>query len=282
MARWQLRAGGVSEKAIDYRAANGRLHRRYQGVYLVGHEAPAPLALEWAAILACGEGAVISHCSAARIWSMVSESAEVHVTLIDRRLPSRPGLRIHRGAGLAPRDIRRRQALPVTSPARTLIDLAANKSPQLEHAFVEAHARRLVRPAELAGAIERAGPKAGVRTLRALIGANESGFTRSKAERKLRTLLRAARLPEPQVNPIVLGHMVDCLWPEQRLVVEFDGYGVHGHRRAFETDRRRDADLVAAGYRVMRITWLQLNLEPYAVLAKLASALATEPGREPH
>jgi very-short-patch-repair endonuclease len=111
--------------------------------------------------------------------------------------------------------------------------------------------------------------------LRALIGANQAGFTRSKAEKKLRALLRAAGLPAPRTNVALLGHMVDCLWPAQRLVAEFDGYPFHGHRPAFEADRRRDATLVANGYRVMRITWLQLTQEPYAVVAKLASALAS-------
>jgi very-short-patch-repair endonuclease len=149
----------------------------------------------------------------------------------------------------------------------------------VEHAFIEAHGRRLVHAPELASALERWGRRPGVRALRALIEANASGFTRSKAERKLRQLLRAGRLPEPLANATVLGYMVDFVWPAHRLVLEFDGYGFHGHRRAFETDRRRDAALVAGGYRVIRVTWLQLTLESYAVLAAVASALAS---RDPH
>jgi very-short-patch-repair endonuclease len=167
----------------------------------------------------------------------------------------------------------------VTSPAQTLIDLAASRSPHLEHAFIEAHGLRLLRTGELARAIERARARPGVRALKALIGAYESGFTRSKGERTLRLMLRAANLPEPLFNALICGYKVDCVWPEHRLVVEFDGERFHGHRRAFETDRRRDATLVAAGYAVIRITWARLTTEPYAVLAEIATALAR---RDPH
>jgi very-short-patch-repair endonuclease len=278
VSRRQLEAAGLSSSAVGRRAGNGQLHRLYWGVYLVGHQALAPLARESAALLACGEGAILSHESAAVAWSIITDySGEVHITMIGRQLHSRAGLRIHRTS--TEPQVRRRHGLPVTSPAQTLIDLARAKSPRLEHAFIEAHGRRLLRADELARAIDRVGPKPGTRVLRELIAANASGFTRSKAERKLRALLRAANLPEPLFNPIVCGHMVDCVWPTHRLVVEFDGEGFHGHRRAFETDRRRDATLVAAGYAVIRITWLRLTREPYAVLAEVAGALAR---RAPH
>jgi very-short-patch-repair endonuclease len=278
ISRRQLQDTGLPSDVIDRRALNGQLHRIYRGVYLVGHEALAPLARESAALLAVGEGAVLSHESAAVAWGIIDDyGGDVHVTVIWRRRRSRPGLQVHRASTAPP--TRRRHGLTVTSPAQTLLDLAAAKSPHLEHAFIEAHGARLVNRAELERAIKRAGRKRGVRLLRALIAGNESGFTRSKAERKLRALLLAARLPVPLFNAIVCGHMVDCVWHEQRLVVEFDGYGFHGYRQAFETDRGRDAALVAAGYAVIRITWLRLTREPYAVLAEVAGALAR---RAPH
>jgi very-short-patch-repair endonuclease len=273
ISRRQLEDGGLSPDAIDRRAVNGTLHRIYRGVYLVGHEALAPFGRESAALLACGDGAVLSHESAALVWSMVEDyDGDVHVTMIGRQLHSRAGLCVHRTS--MPPQVRQRHGLTVTSPAQTVLDLAASKSPHLEHAFIEAHGARLVSPSEVERAIKRAGSKRGVRAVRALIGANASGFTRSKAERTLRALLRAGHLPEPLTNATVLGLMVDCVWPAHRLVVEFDGYGFHGHRRAFETDRRRDAALAAAGYLVIRITWLQLTREPHAVLATVAAALA--------
>ena len=274
ISRGQLRDAGLLNSAIDRRGRNGQLHRQFRGVYIVGHEALAPLAREAAALLAVGAGAFLSHESAALAWGIIEDyGGDVHVTVLERRLRSRAGLRVHR-ASIAP-PTRRRHGLTVTSPAHTLVDLAASNSPHLEHAFIEAHGARLVTPAELERTIKRAGPRRGVRALRELAAANEAGFTRSKAERKLRALLRAAHLPEPRTNATVCGYMVDCVWPEHGLVVEFDSYGFHGHRPAFETDRRRDATLIAHGYRVMRITWRQLTGEPYVVLANVASALAT-------
>jgi very-short-patch-repair endonuclease len=274
----QLLDAGLTHSAIGRRVANGQLHRVFRGVYLVGHRALAPLARESAALLAVGTDAVLSHESAALTWGLLTDyDGAVQLTVAGRNPRSRSGLFIHRTD--TPPEVRRRHGLAVTSPAQTLLDLAATRSTHAEHAFIEAHGRRLVHAPELERALERRGHRPGVRPLRALIEANESGFTRSKAEKKLRALLRAARLPEPRTNAMVLGHMVDCVWPDHRLVVEFDGYGFHGHRRAFETDRRRDARLVAGGYRVIRVTWLQLTLEPYAVLAAVAAALAS---REPH
>ena len=278
ISRRQLEHTGLGTSSVGRRAVNGQLHRVYRGVYVPGHEALAPFARESAAILAIGQGAVLSHESAAFAWGIIGDyGGDVHVTAVGRKLHSRAGLRVHRASTAPP--TRRRHGLTVTSPAQTLLDLAASKSPHLEHAFIEAHGARLVSQHELERAIKRTGPKRGVRVLRALIGANASGFTRSKAERKLRALLRAAHLPEPRTNDTVLGYLVDCHWPQHRLIVEFDGFGFHGHRPAFETDRRRDAALVAAGYAVIRITWLRLTTEPYAVLAEVAGAHAR---RAPH
>jgi very-short-patch-repair endonuclease len=123
--------------------------------------------------------------------------------------------------------------------------------------------------------IERTPTLKGSSVIRALLRAGvESGYTRSEAERRMRRLAAAAGLDQPQLNVPVLGYVVDFLWPAQRLVVEVDGYQFHGHRQKFESDRRRDQQLVAAGYRVIRVTWLQLRDEPIAVIASVAQALA--------
>jgi very-short-patch-repair endonuclease len=269
----QLLAVGLRHSAIGRRAAGDSLYRVYRGVYVVGHKALAPLAMESAALIACGEGTILSHESAAFAWAMLAAyDGDVHVTVVGGKRRSRQGLRVHQASTAPP--VRRRHGLLVTSPAQTILDLAASQSPHLEHAFIEGLGQRLFSAGALAKEIERAGPKRGVRAMRALIAANESGFTRSKAERKLRALLRAAHLPQPRTNVRLLGYEVDCVWDDQRLVVEFDGYGFHGNRSAFESDRRRDARLAAAGYLVIRVTWLQLTREPYAVLATVAAALA--------
>jgi very-short-patch-repair endonuclease len=175
---------------------------------------------------------------------------------------------------LEPCDIRRLQGLPLTAPARTLFELAATGYRDLERAFGDAHAQRLVTAREIEDLLERAGPRAGTRALRTLQSDNASGFTRSKAERILRGLLRSANLPLPRFNARVAGYEVDAFWPEHRLVIEVDGYAYHGHRAQFERDRRKDLALTAAGYRVIRLSWRQLTQEPFALIAVISSALS--------
>jgi very-short-patch-repair endonuclease len=282
ISKQQLLQSGLESNAVDRRSDSGTLHRVFRGVYLVGHEALAPYARESAALLASGEHAVLSHSSAAYLWGIVAPlppDADVHVTVVGRRRRSRPGLRVHYAQRLHPADSRRVHTLPVTSPAQTLFDLAACKHPDLERAFAEAHAKRLVTPDEVTNTIDRAGSRSGVRALRALIDDNASGFTRSQAERLLRKLIRDARIPMPRFNHRFRQYELDACWPEQRLVVEVDGFGFHGHRAQFERDRRKDMALTAAGYRVIRVTWNQLKHEPFAVVAAIVAALSL--GREP-
>jgi very-short-patch-repair endonuclease len=248
---------------------------------VVGHEAFAPYAREAAALLAVGERTVISHSSAANLWGFAAaaDDDEVHVTVFGRRPRRRPDLRLHYAPSFDPRDVRSLHGLPVTAPARTLFDLAATGYADLERAFGEAHAQRLVTAREIEQLLERTGPRRGSRPLRDLLSDNASGFTRSQAERLLRALIRAANLPIPRFNARVAGYEVDAVWPQQRLVVEVDGYAYHGHRAQFERDRRKDLALTAAGYRVIRVSWRQLTNEPLALVAVISAALSL--GREP-
>jgi very-short-patch-repair endonuclease len=242
---------------------------------VVGHEAFAPHAREAAALLAVGEQTVVSHYSAAILWGLATAAGDydVDVMVIGRRPRRRPGLHLHYASSVDRCDIRRVHGLPVTSPARTLFDLAATGYPQLERAFGDAHAQRLLTAHEIEDLLDRAGPRAGTRALRALQSDNASGFTRSAAERMLRELIRAANLPRPRFNARLAGYEVDAVWPDRRLVVEVDGYAYHGHRAQFERDRRKDLALTAAGYRVIRVSWRQLTQEPLAVVAVISSAL---------
>jgi very-short-patch-repair endonuclease len=218
---------------------------------------------------------VISHSSAANLWGFVAVDDEgIHVTVIGRRRRSRPRLIVHYASTLDPRDVRRLHGLPLTSPARTILDLAATGYRDLDRAFGDAHAQRLVTAREIEDLLERAGPRAGTRALRALQTDNASGFTRSEAERLLRALLRSANLPTPRFNARIAGYEVDAVWPDRRLVVEVDGYAYHGHRAQFERDRRKDLALTAAGYRVIRVSWRQLTREPFALIAVISSALS--------
>ena len=278
VSRTQLIAAGIGPGAIDTRLRGHRLHRLHRGVYAVGHVALVPLAREMAAALACGEHAAVSHRSAAAVWRLLeareSEPVDVTVTGSGR---TRPGLRIHRSRRLAPEDVRRHDGLPVTSPARTLIDFADTAADrELERATAEALTRRLVDARRLLAATAGYPGRRGVSRLQRLLDSEEpTTVTRSEAEERFLALARAAELPPPEVNVPVLGHEVDFHWREQRLVVEIDGFRFHSSRGAFERDRRRDAELQSAGLRVLRITWRQLVDTPYATIARTVRLLAS-------
>jgi very-short-patch-repair endonuclease len=196
----------------------------------------------------------------------------MHVTLASGA-HSRPGIVVHR-ATLHPADITHRHRIPVTSAARTLLDLAATTpTNELDKALNEAYLQRRVSTHSLTAQFERYPHHRGTRTLRQLID-DEPKLTRSKAERLMLTLIQQAGLPVPETNAKVAGYEVDMLWRDQRLILEIDGYAFHSMRRSFEHDRRRDQTLIAAGYRVMRVTWRQLTHHTLAVVAALSRALA--------
>jgi very-short-patch-repair endonuclease len=272
----QLRLAGLGRGAVRRRVPAGRLHRVHRGVYLVGHPAPHPDVPLLAALLACVERVYISHVSALALWELVrAPITEVEVTAVGWNCKSRPGIRVHRVGALHPLDRRARSGIPVTAPARSLLDFAATASDEeTRRAIAEARVRRLLRPGELAAAADRAPRRAGTAHIRALLKhEGEPVLTRSDAERRMLALVRDAQLPPPRANTRLLGFEVDFLWAEQALVVEVDGYAFHSSARSFERDRRRDAILEAAGYRVMRVTWKQLIEEPIAVAVRIAQAL---------
>lgn len=128
-------------------------------------------------------------------------------------------------------------------------------------------------PSDVSQLLERYPARSGVPRLRALLDAGPPALTRSEAEERLLALVLRARLPRPRTNARVAGYEADLLWPEERLVVEVDGYAFHASRHAFEADRRRDTAFTAAGFRVIRVTWRHLTDEPETVVARLAQAL---------
>jgi very-short-patch-repair endonuclease len=282
VTRGGLLEAGLSRHVIQRRANAGELHRVHRGVYLAGHRVLAPRALETVALLAYGDRALISHRSAAYLWSIVSERAEdVDVTLVGANRRPRKGIRLHFATHIDARDVRAMDNLMLTAPARTLVDFAADaEDDELEAALSEARALRLIKGGDVDAALDRAGNRRGVARMRRLLRVeNDSGYTQSKAERVMRRLMRGAGLPQPLCNRWILGQRVDFVWPQHKLVVQVDGYQFHGHRSAFERDRKKDQILIAAGYRVIRITWLQLKHEPLRVAAVIAAALTV--GRTP-
>jgi very-short-patch-repair endonuclease len=229
-----------------------------------------------AALLACGHGAVLSHWSAARLWSLSRRvGGEVEVTVIGRSVDRKYGIRIHRTASLPRQELRTRHGIPVTSPARTVLDLAAEASAhELEKVTAEVYVQRLVTRDGFLHLLSGHPGRRGAKALRDLVGCGETvAMTRSEAERRLLALIRRAGLPAPAVNARLGRYEVDFLWPEQRLVVEVDGFAFHSSRVAFDRDRTRDAQLTAAGYRVVRLTWRQIVNDPEATLVRLTRAL---------
>jgi very-short-patch-repair endonuclease len=293
VTRAQLVAIGLSARAIDRRVASGRLTRIFHGVYRAGPIAGAR-ARETAACLACGSDAVLSHRTAGGLWEVdgaagggsrslapareapVVETPAVEVSVphaVRRRIS---GIIAHRVRDLGRGDVAEVEGLPVTAPARTLFDLATVVPLRdLERAIAIADRKRLLSPADLLRRAEASLRHRGARIIRKLLAAEAvPAFTRSEAESRMLHLIRLARLRRPQVNVQVCGYEVDFFWPDERLVVEVDGYAWHASSAAFARDRRRDADLHASGIRVIRFTWDDVTKHPEATIAVLAAALA--------
>jgi very-short-patch-repair endonuclease len=277
VTRPQLVCLGFDHHAIDRRLASGSLIALFRGVYAVGHRAVSERGWMRAALLAVGEDALLGHATAARSWILVPRlERPLHVTVQGRVPRSRPGLRVHTVRALDPRDRRIHDDLPLTSPARTLLDLAAAEPPGvLAGAVREARVRWNVDQSDLDAAIDRAGSRhPGIRRLRAAIDDREAAPTRSQLERAMLRLVDEAGLPRPVVNRIDGREIVDFTWPDQRVVVEVDGWHAHGDRRAFEDDRARDAARQARGDLVVRFTWRQVTGERVLVATRLAQTLA--------
>jgi very-short-patch-repair endonuclease len=281
VTRAQIITAGLRRGGIDLRLRTGRLHPIFRGVYLVGHTAEPPLARMMGAVLAYGQGALLSHRSAAELWGLISLFIHAVDVTVDRgQRRSQPGIVIHRSQQIAPKDRRRRNDIPVTSPARTLLDFAEVAPPrELERAFDEAQTQRLIRRKDVEDVISRSPGRHGIAPLRRLLDRQAGpALTESEAEERLFALIRQAGLPEPEVNVTVGRYRLDFFWRTQRLNVEVDGYRYHSTRAAFERDHRRDAELEARGIRVRRVTWHQLMDEPMAVVARIALAVGASAG----
>jgi very-short-patch-repair endonuclease len=279
IARRQLLAAGIGSGTIAWLVKRGRLIPVLRGVLAVGHPAPSELTAETEALLAARAGGVLSHLSAARLWGLAPPSAPdrpVHVTVGPTGSTRVVGVTVHRSRCLNATDIGVRHRLPVTSVARTLLDYAdGHTERQVELAFDHAIVDRVLRRPELDELLRRTSGRRGAPLLRDLLDAEgTTTVTRSEAEERLLTLIRAAQLPAPRINARLLGYEVDFHWPEQRFVVEVDGYRFHSGSRAFEHDRRKDSALVTAGIATIRVTWRQLEREPYAVVARIAQGIS--------
>ncbi len=279
VTRKQLLNVGLTRNFIDGRVKCGLLRRVHAGVYQFG-PVTASRARERAALLACN-GGVISHRSAAALWQMLPEQPAMDpvdvVLCTQRHRGVRPGIRVHRGVP-GNEEITAVDEVPVTTLARTLLDIGSVSASGLERALGVAERLQPDLRDQLTMLLARYPKRRGTGTLRTLLADPTSGtFTRSQAEEKLLELVRAAGLPKPEMNVVLHGYEVDCFWRDARLVVEVDGYAFHSSHRAFVRDRQRDSVIIAAGMRVLRLSWRQLTRERDRTLAQLAQALVTRP-----
>jgi very-short-patch-repair endonuclease len=279
VAREQLLAAGATSSAIDRRLRSGALEPVHFGVYALPHTSDVPLAMETGALLACGDGAALSHHSAATLWHLrPGEARPVHVTIPTGRSGAKPsGVKLHRSRILTPADIRLRDGLPVTSPARTMLDVAANLPDRdVERLLYEAlFARRIVTLQEINATLRRAGGHPGRKRLTRVASVDvRFTSTDSPPEEALHRMIRAAGLPEPRTQVQVLDYVLDFFWPELGLAVEVDAYGTHGSPARFESDRHKDARLLTEmGIIVIRITRAMIEQRPLEALAIVTRAI---------
>ncbi|HWH94312.1 MAG TPA: type IV toxin-antitoxin system AbiEi family antitoxin domain-containing protein [Baekduia sp.] len=273
-----LRSVGISERAAQARVASGRLHRVHRGVYAVGHPRLTRDGRRLAAVRAYGRAAVASHSTAAALWGL-RRSGRLEVTVATARA-ARDGITPHETTVLTEDDCAVVRAVPVTSLARTLVDLADVVTPErLERMLDHAGRHEAFDLRAVHAALERLAGRRGGPRLRALLDTPSPGLTRSELEDRFLTLCRRARLPVPRLNThLDLGHgrlvEVDALFVTQRVIVELDGAATHATTPAFHADRRRDTAAAAAGFRTLRYTWERVTQEPDRVAAELRSVLS--------
>jgi very-short-patch-repair endonuclease len=277
VTRRQLIEAGLTGEQIGRRLCSARLHPVHRGVYSVGHPLLVGGARELAAALACGPMAVVSHASAAHLHGLLPRPAHrtaVEITVAGADRGHRPGIRVHRTRAFGTGETGTLAGIPVTTPARTVLDLASRRPGDLERAFAEARVQSPAVDGEVETLIARYPARRGSRAIRTLLERGGPRLTQSEAERRFLALLRRARLPEPETNVSLGRYTVDVLWRDQRLAVEIDGYRYHSSRRAFERDHAKDAELRRLGIRLLRFTWMQLIGEPEATVAAVARELA--------
>jgi very-short-patch-repair endonuclease len=283
VTRAQLLELGLSSRAIEYRLRRGRLHRVHRGVYAVGRPELTRHGVLIAAVLSCGPGAALSHEHAGELLGIRKRRAgPVEVTVPAGAMRRRPGVRVHRRA-LAAGDVVRRHGIPLTSPVRTLLDLAPRLGKgELEGAVNEADRLDLIDPVRLRAALDAREGQPGVPALRDLLDRQTLALTDSELERRFLPIVRRAGLPLPRTQRRVNDFRVDFFWADLGLVVETDGLRYHRTPAQQARDRLRDQAHAAAGLTPLRFTHAQVAYEAAhvrRVLEAVASRLAPTASR---
>jgi Protein of unknown function (DUF559) len=274
VARRQLLALGFNSREIEHRVARGRLHPVMRGVYAVGWPRLTQERRWTAAVLACGEGALLSHCSAAALWEIGSaKGGKIDVSVCRRTRLHRPGIHVRSRPGLSEGDIARRDGIPVTGIVRTLVDIASELSPRAtERTVNEADKLNLVDPETLRSALGDYQRESGVRPLRAILDTRTFRLSDSDLEIFFRPIAEAAGLPPPLTQQIVNGFEVDFYWPELGLVVETDGLRYHRTAATQARDAQRDRSHTLAGMTPLRFTHHEVKYEASKVRQALRRA----------
>jgi hypothetical protein len=263
VSRDQLINLGLGRGLIDDRVRSGHLIVIHRGVFALGHTRLSKRGRWLAAVLACGNWAVLSHDSAAELWDL-RRARDVTVSRVSGGA-THAGIRIRQVRRLPLEDQTVEAGIPVTTVERTLLDIAGGlDEQQLERAFVAGVRSRRLRWPELERVIAEGARRPGIGRLRQVAEAVDprAAETRSTLEVDFLALCRYFDIPLPQVNVLVAGLLVDFLWPGERVIVETDGYAHHSNRAAFEVDHERTVKLQEAGYRVHRATWRMLDRDP--------------------
>jgi hypothetical protein len=279
VGRRQLRWLGFSDDAIDRLVAEGWLIRLHQGVYAVGHRPRTLRGWHFAALLAAGPKAALSHRSAAAHWGMLSPPSRVHV-IAPRSADGVKGLAVHRPRLVLDADVETHDGLRTSTPSRVLLDLAAGASRRtIERALDQAEARRLHLPLEELR--QRARRRRGARVLRAVLDWHVAGstITDSELEEAFLAIVRRSGLPDPVPQHGEQSRRRDFAWPRRRLVVEVDSRGFHDTTAAFEQDRIRDNELTLAGWTTLRFTYRRVVHRSQEVQRDLLLALRGDRSR---
>jgi very-short-patch-repair endonuclease len=270
----QLAGLGYSEEWLRRALETGRLHRIHQGVYAVGHRGVSQRGRCLAAVLSCGDGALLSHKSAAWLWGLTARFAmPVEVTAASPRR-TRMAIRVHSAEALTLDDRASSDRIPVTAIPRTFLDFAAVDPWYLRQALDNARRQGLLDLIAIDALIARGRGFRGVARLREALTLHRSAaFTRSGLERQFLELVRRAGLPQPSMNLFVEGYELDAYWTVERFAVELDTYDYHGSPAAFEEDRLRQENLKLAGIEMTRVTGVRMDREPTAVAKRLRRLL---------
>jgi hypothetical protein len=282
VARTQLLGLGMDTDAIKRRVRGGRLHPIHAGVYAVGHTAITRHGRWMAAVLASGDGAVLSHRSATALWGIWGSGSGVTHVILPRKTRSNRSISRHFG-NLPGDEVMVRCGIPVTSAARAVLDLAGEKGEaSAEAALREMEYLRIYGAISLPVLLDRYPRHRGTPIVRVCLERlrdDPSGRIRSPLEEVFLPFLDAHAIPRPRLNVWITAgeqrYQVDCLWTDARLVGELDGFKSHGTKRAFRKDRKRDRRLGAIGYWVVRITEDQLLEEPIDLAVDLRALLTS-------